>query len=206
MPDLNEKKSAEELMSKKQSVFANVLNLFSVKMMHDNIFQLRYQNEILLLNNDPQKQLLLVPSKNILLQFINDVNVELKPLGLTLYIGNVFEASEFWDFVKNHKNIMMLKFTIPYPNLGIENAIKSGLKKANSKSTSIKFEADSDSSLNIDMDNELLRRLVECSAQRSLKISVKVKGERDKYLYIGDKIKEICEENYDSLIEILMSK
>ena len=56
------------------------------------------------------------------------------------------------------------------------------------------------------MDNEFLRRLVECSAQRSLKISVKVKGERDKYLYIGDKIKEICEENYDSLIEILMSK
>lgn len=82
MPDLNEKKSTEELMSKKQSVFANVLNLFSVKMMHDNIFQLRYQNEILLLNNDPQKQLLLVPSKNILLQFINDVNVELKPLGV----------------------------------------------------------------------------------------------------------------------------
>lgn len=206
MPELSNKSSTDELMNQKQIIFANILRSFNVKMMHENIFQLYYQNEFLFLNNDSQKQLILAPTKDILSQFIDEVNVRLKQYGLTLYTGNVFEASEFWDFVETNKNITMLKFTIPYPNLGIENAIKSGLKKANSKSTTIKFEADSDSSLNIDMDNELLRRLVECSVQRSLKISIKVKDERSKYFYIGDKIKEIDVETHDSVIEILMSK
>ena len=204
MPELSNKSSTDELMNQKQIIFANILRSFNAKMMHENIFQLYYQNEFLFLNNDSQKQLILAPTKDILSQFIDEVNVRLKQYGLTLYTGNVFDASEFWDFVETNKNITMLKFTIPYPNLGIENAIKSGLKKANSKSTIIKFEADSDSSLNIDMDNELLRRLVECSVQRSLKISIKVKDERSKYFYIGDKIKEIDVETHDSLIEILM--
>ena len=206
MPDLNNKKSAEELMADKQTIFAKLLIHFRTKYT-ENIYQVFYKNECFFVNNDIHKQLILAQSKKILMQFIDEVNLELKQFGLTLYIGNVFEMSDFWDFIEqNGDNILMLKFIIPYPNLCIDNVVNGTLKQAKSKSTTIKFEADNDSSLTIDKNNELLNELVEYSVQRSLKISVKVKGERDKYFYIGDKIKEICAENYNSIIEILTSK
>src|SRR5690606_7704208 len=119
-------------------------------------------------------------TKNILKEIFNK---HLFFNGLTIDIEQIFEVTEFWEYINKYKGrVKALDFEIIKPNMSrisktIQNSLKPLIEKVNSHKTNLKLEAPREGVLeNVNDKNALLNGLVEYSSEGGGNISLKVQG------------------------------
>ena len=119
--------------------------------------------------------------KNILLTTYKKV---LAKYGLDIIIQREYQASEFWNIVKeNPYNITLVRFEFSYPNLPrLQNTIRKILRDSsentNSKLTTIEYKAAKGESLDISENDDNMHDLSRASADGGDVIKIKLKNAR----------------------------
>lgn len=119
----------------------------------------------------------------------------LQPYGLRLHIKRDFQESEFWNIVKQHPAITMVRFHFSYPNLprtlsSVNKMIAEASAKTNSKKTTFEFQSDPDECLVLEKSNRKLAKLAKASADSGHTIMIKAKDVR-RFISTGNTFKSI---------------
>lgn len=104
---------------------------------------------------------------------------QLKIHGLQINISREYKETEFWDFVKEHKNsIKMVRFEFDYPNLPVDSSIRNMIKgiSIDTHSTKSIIELNSQDGLELSRNNDKLDELNKVSAECGNPIICQIKG------------------------------
>lgn len=159
---------------------------------------------IVALWNRPDKQFIAVQKRNqafssceVVVKMILDcISKRLSQYHLRAIHEPLFEKNTFWDLLGEHRGkIRSVKFDIITPNMAnisktLSDDLKQFSKLTNATRNSLKIEADPESSLHLEKDNENLNSLVDYTSEGGGSISVKIDGIH-KTINTGDTIKEI---------------
>ena len=175
-----------------------------------------WPNVLIILNNDPNVQKILIQHNARLTQdtttVINKIwqsaNDFLRPYQLHISIEPLFEKKEFWRLVKENWNrITVCDFELFSPNLAnisgkISDQIKELLRNSNSIKSHVKLESDSDSSLDLSENDPQLAGLVDYTAEGGGNIRVKIRG-FSKYKSTAKNVKTITIEEMEIKVQSL---
>lgn len=118
-------------------------------------------------------------------------NICLQQWGLAFEIKKRFKVSEFWSIVETAKNgVNMVRFSIQYPNLPnvrakIDDMLSETSKELHSKETKIEFNAGDGEVLNLSKDSDIIKNLVQASAETGNDITLRINGFRS-YKRVGE--------------------
>lgn len=176
----------------------------------------------IIINNDPKVQKIAISHnpdafsypnvvKNILQKILRR---ELGKYGLNIEIESLFDKSEFWDTVKQHKHeIKRIQFEFIKPNLAnisgsLDKSIKALQNKVNGHKSKLEFEAPTNGVLeNINKNNKQINGLVDYSSEGGGNIKMKIKGLKKLYntesSNVSVEINELdLEGSHDQLIKL----
>lgn len=140
--------------------------------------------------NQPDKQIIAIEERkkafqktktvnNILMDNINDV---LKTKNLMIFSEPIFNKKDFWSIIDSHKNhILNIKFDLITPNMAniahvLSEDLKNLAKTTNTATTTLKLDANKDTTLDIDESNEYIDDIASYASDGGGNISMKIKG------------------------------
>ncbi len=140
--------------------------------------------------NQPDKQIIAIEERrkafqktktvnNIIMDNINNI---LKNKNLIIFSEPIFNKKDFWSIINSHKHhILNIKFDLITPNMAnIANVLSQDLKNlaktTNTATTTLKLDANKDTTLDIDDSNEYVDDIVSYASNGGGNISIKIKG------------------------------
>lgn len=144
-----------------------------------------------LINNDPEVQKIAISEniqafsnplvvKNVLSKVFNK---ELKELGLSITINNLFDKQDFWKIIENNTNkITYIDFQFVRPNLAkisksLNEVFRNFSKDLNSHESHLSVKSPTNGVLeNLDKENKTLKGLTDYSSNGGGNVKIKVKG------------------------------
>lgn len=177
---------------------------------------LRYPNFMLLINNNPDEQIILIErnykaiskTNSGIRLFEKTFNKYLDNYQLSIYIQPVYDEKEFWEVVNRYPNLIVkCTFEFIRPNLAnISKSLAEDLRNfqidSNAHKTKLELEAPKKGVLEINENSKEIIGLVKYSSKGGGDISLKIKGIRKK-IRTSSSIKtiEIEEINIENLNE-----
>lgn len=169
-----------------------------------------WPNVLVVIWNDPDKQFIAVEKNplafydtNAVINLIGrNLNHNLHPYRLGVYINPLFETHDFWHLVEEYQNkIQSVNFEFITPNMAnisgaIAGALKEVARDTNSVENNLKLKAAEKSALNLDPNDRHTSSLVSYSSEGGGSIEIKIKGLRKKKR-TGDNIKEVQVDQID---------
>jgi len=111
-----------------------------------------------------------------------EMNKLLKSFNLAVHFESLFDVSDFWDIVQEHRTkIQAVKFELISPNMAnISGSLEVDLtalnKASNSHRTDLELNSPPDGALEIDKENSTISSLADYAANGGGDISVKIRG------------------------------
>ena len=151
-----------------------------------------WPNVTIIINNDPQKQLIAISRNSrafsscaVVADIVKHAfNSKLKSYQVKMHIEPLFDKKDFWKYVEKFENkLTSVRFELISPNMAnISNTLTVNLKQlnkeTNSHRTNVEVNSPDGTALEIEKDNEMVNGLVEYASKGGGDISIKVRGIR----------------------------